>query len=789
MGLDRLGRYSHATSSGQDKSLGQMEAEAWENTKRSPGRFAQGMATGMLGFPVDVVNMAAGALGLGSETPVGGMRHLGQLIGADEASMLYMAGQMTPWNPAAAARRAATLASSPAGMATIGGLAALHGVPGIEAPLMVGVVKQKGGNRHPSKGVKLSDYMSVEESNALRDAHFNNPEHFATGGSVNTYDKWSDEQLKEYIKTGQAPDASAKYNTPPLRAEHTAEPRAPGMGVAEAGGFAALEGEPWYERARMGAGKQFADIGAGVSDLAQLTFAPRGKPGDEVRSRIMADRQERELRDRALSQDPAAIGGGMAAQLATAVSAPARLPAQVALEAGIAGLQQPKHATSGIGSELFARGLQAGEVGGLTFGVGKGVQALGKIGGAATGQYTDAGAEAMALRDAAQKDLGVHLRVADLDPNSAMGVMERGLPGRGADIRSQAAALRPHVDATVEVPSLSGRSYTTRNAPGEGLRLGVVEAADNLRHIATGKWTTLDDYVTTNGLTPIALGKTSLASRNVSDNALDLVGDYNPQVASWLGGLRGMPAQQIGHIPFAPMNEMRMAIGKAVGKVSRDFEKLPATSPERAAARTVREELNNLYRLINTDLEAWGTKNVKNTEAFSLFKNANDFYRDRIVPDIINNPVVSKAAKGVVAGGNPKGFKDSADIINSVVRHPEVVDRLRDSMSPKTSTLVDTLRSAEDARSFMSTGNLPSSDLKVLGSLAGTMLGHPVTAIGELASRIPGLKALSQSRPVAGLHFAKDLTEGSPLGRAAYGLAQYPREQLQDNIDYALGND
>ena len=605
---------------------------------------------------------------------------------------------------------------------------------------------------------------------------------------LNTLD---DAPLLHYMRTGELPTAptsgsAAKFNQPAHAGmSHTPDQTSYSPGSAlERNAEKVLSEMPGYERALVGAGANLSNLGTGVANLGRMAATPF-MPEDaaaKIRAQITAERAERGQLQAPLNRDPAAIGGGLLPYVVAGAAAPARLPAQVALESAMAGLTDPDQETTGLGGEITSRALGAALAGGTTYGVGRGVQAAGKIAGAVKGQYTPAGAKAMALRDAAERELGMNMRIADLDPNSTVGRLQRTLPGGQDDIVAQGEALRRATDATVDVPSAIGLSTQTRNIPGEGLRQEIGAAADALKQAAAAKWAALDNFVSTSGVKPIIIQNSHQAAQHASPETISLVEDYAPQGAAWLAGLRGTTMKQALQNPvaFEHVNELRMAVGKALGKAGRDFER--ASPSEKAMARRVREQLSSLYKSINDDMTNWGGRNAKNKEAMDLFHNANDFYRERVVPDIIGNPVVGKAQKGQVAGTNPKAFQDSKGVADAVVNRPEMVDRVMDFSSPKARALIDSLRAADDARKYMLTGDLPKTDMASMGALSGLALGHPLATLTAAASRIPGLHQMANSRAVQGYHFAKDLTKDTLAGRAAFGGAQLPAEYLREHI-------
>jgi hypothetical protein len=410
--------------------------------------------------------------------------------------------------------------------------------------------------------------------------------------------------------------------------------------------------------------------------------------------------------------------------------------------------------------------------------------------------------------DAAAQRSGVRLGIADLDANSPFGQLEASLPGRGRFVQKQADDLTSALNATKDVPSKSGLSTESRVLPGENLRQGYDDAAQETYDAARNKFQAVDDYASANKLRPPIPQQTYQALKsaaNLTDDrgnqlVFDLIKDYKPQEAGWMQAIAGSPQQWVlKGAPITTMSDMRVAVNMALRKLD------PAMSrdPTQANIRFLREKLLDIKSAIDGDLENWGTINSKNQPAVDLLNNANQFYRDVVVPDVINNKVVRKATKGPI-GSNPRGYQTANQFYSDVVNNPELTDRIAPSMGSQQQDLLSTLRTANDARKTMLTGEVPAQSgmNRMVGAL-GTALGHPMTAVEVALSHIPGLgdaastqlaKRLYFSRNVlggpdvrGGLGTFQDLSQAPLAGRAAWGAGQYPRTELDDWANGKIG--
>ena len=611
---------------------------------------------------------------------------------------------------------------------------------------------------------------------------------------MSDYEKMTDEELDAIIQGKGSEDA-------PIKKRASVERNARRVPLSTDAARMALQGMSGPKLFLTGMGGDVASMLQGISDKARIAFRPVGEAGEEALRELNRERENRRTSNAVLYDNPEALGGRFASQFLQSVAAPARLGAQTALAAGQEFTRAPIGPTSGLASELINSGVNAAEAGGLTALMSAPLSLLGKGAGAATGRFTPEGSSAMALNDAARGH-GVKMRIADLDPWSSFGQIERRLPGQTRAVAKQATQLKDAVSAVRDIPSKTGRSTEARLMEGEKLRTALTDASDDLMQAGAKRWDALDDFVTANKLRPVVpddlfrkledvaqtyTPKNAKGAWEPAKNPIfQRVDDIDPKVGSLLRQVAGSTYQDVAKgVPFSSLNEMRVAIGKAYGKARRDFARAAEPSADLRAAR---DELGSLYGKLNNDIERWGTINAKHAEGKALFNDAVGFWRDRIVPDVINNPLAGKASKGWI-GRDPRGFTEPRQLYTALESHPDQINRLRDGMTPEGRSLIDTFLAAEDARRAMATGKLPAAGWSEAAGLLPLALGHPLSALGAITSHLPGTTGLATSRPVKTLHFARDLTRGVPpsalpsldlIPRAAWGAAQYPIQELED---------
>lgn len=552
-----------------------------------------------------------------------------------------------------------------------------------------------------------------------------------------------------------------------------------------------------FDLARAGAGSNINRLGQGIKHGAQMLFAPDEQAAKKrLYEQIARERAETSAIDKMLMQNPSARFGSFLGNTATYAAAPARIPAQMALAAGEGFLRDPESGKDSLLGEFTSRAGESAEQGAVTGVVGKGVQAIGKMAGAKMGRFTESGKEAMALRDAAKKELGIDLGLPELDRNTWLSAFARRGPGYEKSLRESAGKLSESMQRVKEIPSLTGRSTTARAMPGEDLRQALAESAKRIEEGGRVRWQTLDDYLLQNNVPQVkpdsflptvdAIGRTFTNVKNTksgpvykSNEVFDRVADYDEQAASWLKLMAGAPPEKQGSIPFSALNDIRMAVGKALSRAERDMS---APNPVQST-REARNELRKLYATINVDLESWAKTNAKTGETKALFDEANSFWRERVVPDTIYNKLASDVLRGEI-GMKPRAIPTAEHLYENILGKggEERVARLAETLSPRAKTQIDVLRTLDAAAPQQTDGGLAAL------ALLRAAQGHPLSAAGTgiVLPHAPGIRWASRSRPVQALHFAEDVLRDTPAGRTAFGIAQEPARRVESRLKRVL---
>lgn len=552
-----------------------------------------------------------------------------------------------------------------------------------------------------------------------------------------------------------------------------------------------------FDLARAGAGSNINRLTQGVKHGAQMLFAPEDSEAKKrLYEQIARERAETSAIDKMLMQNPSARFGSFLGNTATYAAAPARIPAQMALAAGEGFLRDPESGKDSLLGEFTSRAGESAVQGAVTGAVGKGVQAIGKSIGAATGKFTEAGKEAMALRDAAKKELGIDLGLPELDRNTWLSAFARRGPGYEKSLRESAGKLSESMQRVKEIPSLTGRSTTPRAMPGEDLRQALAESAKRIEEGGRVRWQALDDYLLQNNVPQVkpdsflptvdAIGRTFTNVKNTksgpvykSNEVFDRVADYDEQAASWLKLMAGAPPEKQGSVPFSALNDIRMAVGKALSRAERDMS---APNPVQST-REARNELRKLYATINGDLESWAKTNAKTGETKALFDEANAYWRERMIPDVVQNRLARKVTQGEI-GAKPRSFESAEQMYGDILGKggEERVARLAETLSPRAKTQIDVLRTLDAAAPQQTDGGLAAL------ALLRAAQGHPLSAAGTgiVLPHAPGIRWASRSRPVQALHFAEDVLRDTPAGRTAFGIAQEPARRVESRLKRVL---
>lgn len=548
--------------------------------------------------------------------------------------------------------------------------------------------------------------------------------------------------------------------------------------------------------AGMGAG--FNAIGHGAKEKLQMLLTPKADE-PELLKQIAAARAERKLVDDALLSNPVAGFGNLAGKVATAAAAPARLPAQMLLEATLAAAEGGTDKPTGIGNELASSGVDALTAAGTTLGVGKLIQGAGRAVGAATGDLTEEGVRALRTKEAATR-LGLPpTSLGQLYPNSAVGEVERSFPGYASRVTGQAKELRKVLDRPTvlpegEVPDV-GRAYVDE----------LARAGENRLRLAAEKYKDVDRYVAEKGLggfTPMYAARAITNYKNPGyEVATNLLERYGFQASA----TKGANANELGQVPltFENYHTMRVAANKALATIQRGMataEAMGAPIPAENAAAA--KYLRDFKVALDSDAEAWAARNASNAEAVKKYQDATEYFRDVAGPTVLGNKLARKAmskTKGFESGNKGLSAATSTEGMHSA-------DLLYPTMTQRGQDMTDVLRNLPDVRATALSPDLtaPRSGAGVL-RLAQAATGRPLATMETAISRLPGLRGLSESDVAARLMGARNslvgasptsvtplqaLKEGSlrarlapsqgVLPRVAWGAAQVPQEALDE---------
>lgn len=589
----------------------------------------------------------------------------------------------------------------------------------------------------------------------------------------------SDAELDAIIASGEAPKPAgtmteAQFNTAPKHQYN---------GPAEYGGTGEKKlpkvedtslGMSGLDLALAGAGKQFSDVGTGLKEKFMLLGKPKGKAGDDLIAKLQADRAEKAKIDEMLMSNPSAVLGGLGANVATAAALPSRLPVQIGAEMLMSGAKPGGDNVSGFGSEMAGSSLNAAISGGAMYGTGKALQGLGKLGGAARGDLTETGAEAMKT-DAAARRLGLPTpSIGQLAPASGLGQVERNTPGYGQTVLEQGRALAKQTGAE-KVPGVfdKGASYADE----------LKAAIQNRRDLGTQKYAAVDDFVNANNLTGYQPKYTANMITNTGakgyERGAELLEKYGWDIAP----AAGLKASQFGDVtvPLTTYHQMRVATNQALNKVNRMLDGPMPTAEDRLA----KKYLSDLKSALDNDAERWAKMNSGNEEAMGLYKSATQYYRDVVAPTILENPLAAKLSS------RSRGFPTGEEAMRASLSSAGIprTDLLRPTMSHRGEDITQVMRNLPEVAEAAMTGKAPTGRPWSPLQLAGAAAGHPVAAAETVLSHLPGLSEVSKSQLAKRLYFAKNALEGTGAGRAAYGAAQYPQQAAEDTLRRLIGRE
>lgn len=585
----------------------------------------------------------------------------------------------------------------------------------------------------------------------------------------------------EFIKQGFAAGKGKSFNAPP--------PEDNTMGM------------PGWQLGLAGAGGEMNELLQGAKEKAQIAFAPPGDEGAKLRAAIAAERAQRKAVMQKLYANPEAVAGQMAAKILPAIAAPARLPAQMALEGGLEMMKAGAPRPTGLPSEM-AGSLVRGAEGAGTVGVlGKGMQMAGKTAGALAGRTTDEGATALRAREAA-RNLGIPApTVGQLYPSSPMATIDRAMPGHDELLLSQAKALRSAVDDPLRLPEGDVPNV------GGAFKNELADAVQQRYAIAAEKYKAVDDIVASKGLgglMPIYTARSVTATNAPGyEVAADLLTRYGFDAAS----VAGQSANALGKMPlqFSNYQTMRVAVNKSLNTLDRGIataERMGASIPKENV--NARKWLSDLKTAMDNDAERWAKTNADNREAVDAFKDATAYFRDVVAPTVIENPVARRAAtrRGGYATGEAalRGATSNEGM--------PFLGRLYPTMTRRGQDMTDVLRNLPDVRTTaLSKDMTVPSTAGGLGQVARAAMGHPLTAAQMAMSHVPGLQGLTRSAAAHRLAAAPDLVTGATPAiapsaslrarlapaqgagrRSAWGLLQYPQQSAEEYTQSILQN-
>lgn len=608
----------------------------------------------------------------------------------------------------------------------------------------------------------------------------------------------TDEELDAIIQGGEKetivilPKTAGQLG---IRAPHPASVKPP---VDTSYGFSGTE------LVLAGIGSNLSDMYHGGKEKLQLMFSPEGPAGDTLRKEIASNRQDRSRINEQLMQNPEAVFGDFLGKVITAAAAPARLPAQMALEGVSEFLKPGTTKETGIAGELANSALRGGIGAGTEGIVGHGMNGLGKLGGAMLGRFTPEGQTALRTKLAASR-LGLpKTSLGQLYPGSSIDTVEKALPGYGERVVSQAKKLREVLDKPIDLPE--GKVSDVGGAYVEEL----ANAAKTRLDLGSQKYKAVDEYINANGLGAFMPQYTARTVTNVRNPGYEVASDLLTRYGFDITATRGAKAQDLAKVPLAFENfhTMRTAANKALNTLNRGIEnaeRMGTSIP--AENRAARKYLTDLKTALDNDAEAWAAKHVDNKEALGLYKDATKYYREVVAPTVLDNYVARKATS------QNRGFKNGMEGLQSAtnISNIPLVDLLQPTMSRRGADMTDVLRNLGDVRSTALAKDMKAPNTgDGVGQVIRAAWGQPVAAVETAISRLPGLRSLSESNLAAKLYGAENLVEGAlpthqpvlsalqsgglgglrarlvpkqgVLPRSAYGLAQYPQEALDDRV-------
>lgn len=613
------------------------------------------------------------------------------------------------------------------------------------------------------------------------------------------FENWTDEEVKTFALTGQAPAGRGAEGNEARRAQIAKK-------VAEAEALEkAQKGDPSLgmtggELFSAGVGKVPANLIQGVSELAEMATLPSDPASRKaILERMDSERADRKRIEAQLMKNPAAVGGNIVGEGITAMAGPARLPAQVAMQGGMGFLNAPSKGQSGLTGELANRVVGGIEKAAPTAAIGVPLQGMGNVMGAVRGQYSPKGQAAMDLNTSAQR-IGVNPSLRDLDPSSELAGFEGQLFGRAKTVEDQIASFNQAAQKTKPIPSATGNSTTDRLLEGEKLREGVSDAAQNLKTTGSKMWADVDAFIGQRQITPVVPQLSFQKAENIlqrytpqtkgvydfeANPIINRIAYYNEDAAKKLVAMGRAPASAVKFgAPFQDLHEIQSAVGKAFGKAKRDA----ATPGAGEDAQKAFRELRELYSNISQDVDDWiKAVGSKDPELGPMVYKARDFWRDAVVPGT-GGRLVAKANKGTWRQDS-RGYAEPREFYSDLGKSTTQIEELLPYMNQEQQDLIRTFMGMSDMRQALSSGKAhpPTTGAGMLTNVGGMMLGSPLQLMKGALGHTPFVKDLASSNLGKRLYFAENSLENSGLGRIANALSAKPRWDLQEWTKERLG--
>jgi hypothetical protein len=285
---------------------------------------------------------------------------------------------------------------------------------------------------------------------------------------------------------------------------------------------------------------------------------------------------------------------------------------------------------------------------------------------------------------------------------------------------------------------------------------------------AAGKqmYRAVDDIVSAKGLGKFMPGYTANVVTNVRNPGHSLASEELAKYGFDVPSMAGMKAQQLAKLPlsFENFNTMRVATNKAWGNLNRQIENATyAGNTPTAEIKAARDYLNQLRTALDNDAERWAAQNAGNREAVNAFKDATKYWKEQVVPTVVENPFARKVSS------KQRGFTTGERATSLSLSTPNIplVDRLLPTMSRRGEDMTEILRTLPEVRAMALTGEASQTPRGPLHSFAQAVEGpRDIGTLEKLAANTPvlspALRGMANTRPVRRLYGATDVTEGAP---------------------------